>query len=721
MKKKTYTNKIDFLEDYDIQNLSTFTDEQKQLFNKYTCAPVVDKHGDLYIITPNPNLIKSIQQNRIPKELIQFKSIINTKDKIIVLEEPVYHSIVNQESILNKKYTENDGQILFKDILTDASRKSASDIHLTWRKNDVVLKYRIDGRIVTQSKEIAHNLAATFKNICINRTGSDEYEKNEIAGQFEEIIDGRNKEYRLSIGPTVSGFTIVIRAASSISKDTTMKKWNYSDKAIKIIEEMKKLKYGIVLVTGPTGSGKSTLLYTIANELSLSGDFIIKTVEDPVEIAIDGIDQVNVNVRGEKESWMTFARAIKMFLRQDPDLIIVGEIRDNEVAQAAISAAKTGHLTFSTLHTNDVASTISRLYDLGLQKVDIEDGLRGVISQRLIPTLCNDCKIEVEYKGAKYWDRNPEGCKNCETSTTPGYKGRVPLTEVALLGNMPENYKRENFIEYLSLEESIIEMLETGRIDRAEAQKHIQLGMGDDLSFRKEMVEIWNRALRNKEELTYIYPVFQPIIDKRGFTFGYEIFTRMKNLNEELINTQLMLENAEKIGILPDMLSYSLKNTIKEIKKTNKIFFLNLTRSEILNKDYIASLIETIEKEQIKEQIVLEFEFNKKYLQFIENLIKEKIKFSYQNFEGKINDLKFIQKNKIHPTYIKTTKDFIEGISHEEEWLNIYIQVLNEAKSKIIASFVETEGLYSSINENFKTIEYFQGSYFGTPEKQIKI
>ena len=162
-------------------------------------------------------------------------------------------------------------------------------------------------------------------------------------------------------------------------------------------------------IFGDNGSGKSTLLYTSAVE-RLYKDTIkipqILTVEDPVEMVVDGMNQVQVNTKGEKENWITFISAIKMFLRQNPDMIIVGEIRNNEVAMQAITAAKTGHLTASTLHTNNVKSTFPRLRELGVDNANIEDGVRGIISQSLIQKLCSHCKEEEIINGERYFKRS---------------------------------------------------------------------------------------------------------------------------------------------------------------------------------------------------------------------------------------------------------------------------------------------------------------------------
>jgi type IV pilus assembly protein PilB len=716
--KKEYQSKAELLDDYTLIASANFNDEQRELFQKYNFAPVTDANGIIYVITIEKNLINKIIKGRITRELKVFETIIQSKDKIIVINEGIFFSIVSQKSLLKKVYTVNDAEDLFMDILTDSSRKEASDIHLIWKREGVLLKYRIDGEVVVQDREIPHKLGEAFKNICINRTGEDEYAQNEISGQFEAIVDGKKKEYRLSIGPTVNGYTIVIRIASSIGRDATLKKWNYSKRAISIINKMKNLKHGIILVTGPTGSGKSTLLYTLANELSLSGNKIIKTVEDPVEIYVDGIDQVSVNVKGDKESWMTFANAIKMFLRQDPDFIIVGEIRDSEVALAAISAAKTGHLTFSTLHTNDVESTISRLYDLNLKNIDIEDGLRGVISQRLIPVLCPRCKIKKELKGRVTYERNKNGCKYCEISSIPGYKGRMPLAEVALLNNKKDNFKRENFEEYLSLEESIIELIEAGIIDEEEASKHINMRIGEDFSLRKEMTAIWNKVIVEKN-LNRIYPVYQEIKDKRDFVIGYEVLTRIKDLEDAILMPPKFMPILEQIGISRNVSSYIFKNIISFSKKMTKSLFFNLSELELLDDSYMDYIIKTIKENDLRSKFFLEFDFDAKYLNIIEKLQDNKIQFSLHNFSGNLEDIILMERNHISPAYIKTNIDFSLGIASNEHWLSDYIHLLKKGNTKLIGHYIETAGILEEIKNNYKDIDFYQGFYINSPKKTI--
>ena len=250
-------------------------------------------------------------------------------------------------------------------------------------------------------------------------------------------LGGKEVDLRVSILPIVNGEKIVIRILNTTSSALTKEELGLSKENIKKLDSITSNPHGIILVTGPTGSGKSTSLYSILSELNKSNVNII-TVEDPVEYTMDGINQVNVN----EKAGLTFASGLRSILRQDPDIIMVGEIRDEETAEIAIRAAITGHLVLSTLHTNDAPSSIVRLIDMGIKPYLVATSVVGVMAQRLVRKLCDHCKEEYEAneeektllkqdlsKSLKLYKSH--GCGYCNNT---GYSGRVGVYEIMELG-----------------------------------------------------------------------------------------------------------------------------------------------------------------------------------------------------------------------------------------------------------------------------------------------
>ena len=268
---------------------------------------------------------------------------------------------------------------------------NASDIHIEPFKDRTRIRLRVDGELIEQMKvkPAAHNSLITRIKIL---GGMNIAEKRiPLDGRFGMTIDGVNLDVRVSTIPTVYGEKCVIRLLSTADEKTRkitdlgMTLYNYE-----MFKQIIRCPHGVMLVTGPTGSGKSTTLYATLGELSKPNVNIV-TVEDPCEKKIDGVNQVQINAK----AGLTFAAALRSILRQDPDIVMVGEIRDGETADIAIRAAITGHLVLSTLHTNDAASTILRLVDMGVAPYMVASSLVGVIAQRLVKLLCPECKEKV--------------------------------------------------------------------------------------------------------------------------------------------------------------------------------------------------------------------------------------------------------------------------------------------------------------------------------------
>ncbi len=322
---------------------------------------------------------------------------------------------------------------LVRSILEQAVRRRASDIHIEALEFEVRVRFRIDGSLVQIMNYDIDLLPAIVARIKIIG-GMDISEKRKPQdGRIAITVDRRDYDIRVSILPTINGEKVVMRMTSKEGLTKDKENLGFSPEELEKFDRILKNPHGIILVTGPTGSGKSTTLYTALSELNTM-DVNIITVEDPVEANLEGINQVHVNAK----AGLTFASALRSILRQDPDIIMIGEIRDGETADIAVKAAITGHLVVSTLHTNGTASTVTRLIDMGLEPYLIGDALVGVIAQRLVRRLCPECKRLVY--AAEEEKRllgvttpgdlpiyEPVGCDACGGT---GYMGRIGVYEI---------------------------------------------------------------------------------------------------------------------------------------------------------------------------------------------------------------------------------------------------------------------------------------------------
>ena len=323
---------------------------------------------------------------------------------------------------------------LVNSMIEFAVRANASDIHVEPMADRVRVRIRIDGVL----SEIMSNPVAA-RDAIITRlkilSGLNIAEKRiPQDGRIQTNIGGKQIDMRVSILPTVHGEKTVIRILAKNDANLNRKYLGINSHNNEMIDRIVKVPQGIVLISGPTGSGKTTTLYTLLAEKN-DPETNIVTVEDPVEIQIPGINQVQVNVK----AGMTFASGLRSILRQDPDIILVGEIRDGETAEIAMRAAITGHLVFSTIHTNDAVSSINRLIDMGLEPFMVSSALIGVVSQRLVRRICTNCRREYEpdeiekevlelKPGQKLYEG--AGCSECNGS---GYKGRIAIHEIIVL------------------------------------------------------------------------------------------------------------------------------------------------------------------------------------------------------------------------------------------------------------------------------------------------
>lgn len=335
--------------------------------------------------------------------------------------------------------------MLVNKIITAGLNARASDIHIEPSSSDVRVRFRVDGDLREYMKTDQSTHAPLVTRIKIMGEMNISEKRLPQDGRIETIIDSHVVDMRISVLPTVYGEKVVIRLLDRSSVVIDKRKLGLSEKSIKVLDNIMKYPQGIILATGPTGSGKTTTLYSLLKELNSVKKNII-TVEDPVEYRLNGINQVQVN----NKAGLTFANGLRSILRQDPDIIMVGEIRDKETAQIAIRASITGHVVLSTVHTNDTASTIARLVDMGVEPYILSSALTGVISQRLVKKLCNSCKrvhettqYEMDLLGIDEPIEIYEkvGCKACGGT---GYSERTAINEILVINKGIRNLINSN-------------------------------------------------------------------------------------------------------------------------------------------------------------------------------------------------------------------------------------------------------------------------------------
>lgn len=327
---------------------------------------------------------------------------------------------------------------LINALLTEAIKENASDIHIESYEKRMVVRFRIDGilrEIIEPQREFAAMVISRLKvmaklDIAEKRLPQD--------GRISLMVGGRTVDVRVSTLPSGYGERVVLRLLDQQANQLSLKQLGMAEHELATIQQMINRPHGIILVTGPTGSGKTTSLYAVLNQLNQRTRNIL-TVEDPIEFYLDGIGQTQVNNKVE----MTFAKGLRAILRQDPDIVMVGEIRDKETAEISVQASLTGHLVLSTLHTNTATGAITRLRDMGVEPFLLASSLVGVIAQRLLRKLCPLCKQAErvparDLSGLGYQDQTggfvdiyrPGGCEHCKHS---GFKGRAGIFELIAL------------------------------------------------------------------------------------------------------------------------------------------------------------------------------------------------------------------------------------------------------------------------------------------------
>ncbi|MCU9614024.1 ATPase, T2SS/T4P/T4SS family [Caldibacillus lycopersici] len=340
-----------------------------------------------------------------------------------------------QETIDEARVHDDDSPIvrLVNQIIANGLAQRASDIHFDPQETELRVRYRVDGQLRTERtlpKHMQNIITARIKimanlNITESRLPQD--------GRMKSTIQFRQVDIRVSTLPTIFGEKVVLRILDLGNVLSSIDKIGFSsDNREKFLEMIQKPN-GIVLITGPTGSGKSSTLYAALNQLNEEEVNII-TVEDPVEYQLEGINQIQVN----EDIGLTFANGLRSILRQDPDIVMLGEIRDTETAQIAIRASLTGHLVLSTVHTNSAVAALTRLIDMGIEPFLISSSINGIVAQRLVRRVCRDCAEEIEpsarereiFAGRGIAIEKVTIGKGCPSCNTTGYRGRIPIHEV---------------------------------------------------------------------------------------------------------------------------------------------------------------------------------------------------------------------------------------------------------------------------------------------------
>lgn len=410
--------------------LDIFTLDEIQMATGMTAIPCIAAASDIRAAMRQLNLADSIDESdfrailtNIGEEMVEFRPPAEEED-----DEERAASMVDDAPVVR----------LANMVITQALTEGASDIHLQPEAHDLRVRYRVDGVLrdaITIPKGIERALISRIKilsdlDIAERRLPQD--------GRISLTIQGREYDFRVSVLPAVHGEKAVLRILDKTTTRMGLEKLGFPPDTLKRFNQLIQRTYGIILVSGPTGSGKSTTLYAVLNERN-SPDVNILTAEDPVEYQIAGLTQVQVGIKKE----LTFASALRSFLRQDPDIIMVGEIRDTETALVATEAALTGHLVLSTIHTNDAPTAVTRLIEMGIEPFLIASSVAGVLAQRLIRKICPHCaepylppEVALARLGISPEDRANaafmmgSGCDRCANT---GLKGRMGIFELMVV------------------------------------------------------------------------------------------------------------------------------------------------------------------------------------------------------------------------------------------------------------------------------------------------
>lgn len=419
----------------------------KDLAKRYLVMPIRKDKNKLFVAMADPLDYFAIEELRMATGF-QIEPAIATKDDLYRNITKYYDLQESMEEVMGTfpidevleevETVDEDSPVvrLVNQIIANGIAMRASDIHFDPQETDFRVRYRVDGVLRTERslpKHMQNVIVTRIKilanlNITENRLPQD--------GRIKTTIDFKPVDIRVSTLPTIHGEKVVMRLLDLSNMIDRLDKIGFSEENLAIFKDVLKKPNGIILISGPTGSGKSSTLYAALNFLNKEDTNII-TVEDPVEYQLDGINQVQVN----EAIGLTFANGLRSILRQDPDIVMVGEIRDTETAEIAIRASLTGHLVLSTIHTNDAISAVSRLTDMGIEPFLISASLVCVVAQRLVRLVCRDCAQEVPATDREKEIFTNRGLdiesvrrgKGCPTCGRTGYRGRTAIHEVLVI------------------------------------------------------------------------------------------------------------------------------------------------------------------------------------------------------------------------------------------------------------------------------------------------
>jgi type IV pilus assembly protein PilB len=421
---------------------------KKNIIIKFRCIPIQVTSTKITLATFDPTIIPTAKrelQNFIKRPTEFLLTNLSSWKKIFENVEDDIEDLINNIQQV-KDDSDNDDDVSIEDIgddvvgfvnkiLADAFIKKASDIHVEPYEKAFRIRFRVDGTLMEVYRPPKSMLLPVVSRLKILASLDISEKRKPQDGRIKLLIGGSPIDYRVSSLPTLFGEKICLRLLDQSNLQLDMTKLGFENQQLEVFKTGIHQPYGMCLVTGPTGSGKTTTLYSALAELN-EIDTNVSTAEDPCEFNLEGINQVNV----KKEVGLTFAAALKAFLRQDPDIIMVGEIRDLEVAEIAVEAALTGHMVLSTLHTNDAPGTVTRLVNMGIEPFMIVAALNVVVAQRLCRKICTNCRVEAkvskeELVAAGYSPKSAEKIKvykgsGCDMCGGTGQKGRVAIYEV---------------------------------------------------------------------------------------------------------------------------------------------------------------------------------------------------------------------------------------------------------------------------------------------------
>ena len=427
----------------------TLSTLKKKLVIKWRAIPIQKTANKITLATFDPSVVGEATKELtdVFKKQVEFiltnisswkklyAGIKDSVDDLINNIQEVTAASSAQEDNLKAEDISDDVVTFVNRLLAEAFVKKASDIHVEPYERIFRVRLRIDGNLVEVAQPPKSMMASVLSRLKIMSQMDISEKRKPQDGRIKLLIGGKPIDYRVSSLPTLFGEKIVLRLLDSSNLQLDMTKLGFEAKQLEVFKEGIHRPYGMCLVTGPTGSGKTTTLYSALAELN-TPDSNISTAEDPCEFNLEGCNQVNV----KKEVGLTFATALKAFLRQDPDIIMVGEIRDLEVGEIAVEAALTGHLVLSTLHTNDAPATVTRLLNMGIEPFLVVAALNVIVAQRLCRKICMNCreekKVPIEElitcgfapaSAEKIKIYHGKGCDMCNNT---GYKGRLAIYEV---------------------------------------------------------------------------------------------------------------------------------------------------------------------------------------------------------------------------------------------------------------------------------------------------